>query len=61
MIGAIPVDYSVNGTTSSIISSIKNTTGKTKAIWINSPGNPTGLTFSDEELKEIVDFAHSKI
>ena len=61
MIGAIPVDYSVNGTTSSIISSIKkNTTGKTKAIWINSPGNPTGLTFSDEELKEIVDFAHSK-
>lgn len=58
MIGAIPVYYSVIGTTSSIISSIKkNTTGKTKAIWINSPGNPTGLTFSDSELKELVDFA----
>lgn len=59
MIGAIPVYYSVIGTTSSIISSIKkNTTKKTKAIWINSPGNPTGLTYSNDELKELVDFAH---
>ncbi|MEK7079502.1 MAG: aminotransferase class I/II-fold pyridoxal phosphate-dependent enzyme [Patescibacteria group bacterium] len=58
MIGAIPVDYSVIGLTSSIISSIKKkTTAKTKAIWINSPGNPTGLTFSDDELKKLVDFA----
>jgi len=32
-------------------------TGKTKAIIINSPSNPTGMVYSREELKEIADLA----
>lgn len=30
---------------------------KTKAILINSPSNPTGMVYSEEELREIADFA----
>ncbi len=32
-------------------------TGKTKAIIINSPSNPTGMVYSREELKEFADLA----
>jgi len=35
----------------------KATTAKTKAIIINSPSNPTGMIYSDEELKAIADYA----
>ena len=31
-------------------------TPKTKAIIINSPNNPTGMVYTEEELKEIADF-----
>jgi aspartate aminotransferase len=31
-------------------------TGKTRAIVINSPSNPTGATYTKEELKELADF-----
>ncbi len=35
----------------------KALTPKTKAIVINSPSNPTGMVYSESELKEIADFA----
>jgi aminotransferase len=37
----------------------KVVTGKTKAIIINSPNNPTGYAFSSNELKEIIDIVQS--
>lgn len=35
----------------------KALTNKTKAIIINSPNNPTGAVYSEEELKEVAEFA----
>lgn len=35
----------------------KSVTNKTKAILINSPNNPTGTIYHEEELKQIADFA----
>lgn len=35
-------------------------TDKTKAILINSPHNPTGIIYTEEELKEIADIAREK-
>ena len=35
-------------------------TKKTKAIVINSPSNPTGYAFKQEELKILLDFAKAK-
>lgn len=35
-------------------------TDKTKAIIINSPNNPTGMVYSEEELREIAEFANKK-
>ncbi|MGN2369781.1 pyridoxal phosphate-dependent aminotransferase [Clostridium cagae] len=35
----------------------KCVTNKTKAILLNSPNNPTGTIYNEEELKEIADFA----
>ncbi|MDR5586558.1 MULTISPECIES: pyridoxal phosphate-dependent aminotransferase [Clostridium] len=35
----------------------KCVTSKTKAILLNSPNNPTGTIYHEEELKEIADFA----
>lgn len=35
-------------------------TDKTKAVIINSPNNPTGMVYSEEELQVIADFANSK-
>lgn len=32
-------------------------TGRTKALIINSPSNPTGVVYSEEELRAIADFA----
>ncbi len=32
-------------------------TSKTKAIVINSPSNPTGMVYTEDELREIADFA----
>lgn len=32
-------------------------TKKTKALLINSPSNPTGMVYTEEELREIADFA----
>ena len=39
---------------------LKVTTSKTKAILINSPNNPTGTVYTEEELKMIADFAKKK-
>ena len=36
------------------------TTERTKAIILNSPNNPTGTTYSKEELEEIANFAKEK-
>ncbi len=38
----------------------KNITDKTKLILINSPNNPTGAVFSEEELKKLADIAVEK-
>ena len=35
-------------------------TAKTKAIFLNSPSNPTGGVYSEEELKPLVDFCADK-
>ncbi len=35
-------------------------TDKTKALIINSPNNPTGMVYKEEELREIADFANEK-
>lgn len=32
-------------------------TDKTKALLINSPSNPTGMVYTEEELKAVADFA----
>ena len=32
-------------------------TGKTKAIMLNSPNNPTGAVYTPEEIKQLLDFA----
>ncbi|GMQ56996.1 pyridoxal phosphate-dependent aminotransferase [Vallitalea sediminicola] len=40
------------------IEDLKNAlTDKTKAILINSPSNPTGMVYSEEELKKVAEFA----
>lgn len=35
-------------------------TDKTKAVIINSPNNPTGMVYSENELREIADFANKR-
>ncbi|GKV55409.1 aspartate aminotransferase [Sporosarcina sp. NCCP-2222] len=35
-------------------------TEKTKAVIVNSPGNPTGMIYSDEELKQIAEVCKEK-
>lgn len=38
----------------------KKTTGKTKAIIMNTPSNPTGKMLGKEELKELLEFCNEK-
>jgi len=38
----------------------KAITDKTRAIIINSPSNPTGMIYSEEELRAVADLAMSK-
>ena len=38
----------------------ENCTDRTKAILINSPNNPTGSVYSEEELRDIAEFAKKK-
>lgn len=35
-------------------------TGKTKAVLINSPHNPTGVVYNEEELKELAEFLRER-
>ena len=61
MVGATPVYYLLPKNSETVIHAIeKKITDKTKAIWINSPGNPTGYICTREELKDIVELARSK-
>jgi aspartate aminotransferase len=63
LLGGIPVFYTLTpekhylpdlGELESLI------TERTKALFINSPGNPTGAVFPGELIKGLVDFAHGQ-
>lgn len=55
----VPVSLPANGTISDpVIKSIhRAVTGKTKILMLNNPHNPTGRSFSAEELQSIADLA----
>ncbi|NEU29550.1 pyridoxal phosphate-dependent aminotransferase [bacterium LRH843] len=59
--GAIPVRYTLDPK-SNFGLDVEELEGKvttnTKAIIINSPGNPTGAVFSEREIKELITFAN---
>lgn len=58
--GSIPVRYELkpeNDFQPSLAEIEKLVSGKTKAIIINSPGNPTGAVFDKLKMGEIMDFA----
>jgi aspartate/methionine/tyrosine aminotransferase len=61
MVGAVPVYYQLPEYGGSIIQQIeKRMSDKTKAIWINSPGNPTGYICTLEDLQQLVKLARQK-
>lgn len=58
--GSVPVRYLLKAEKSfapEIAELEKLVTDKTKAIMINTPGNPTGAVFSERKMREIVEFA----
>ena len=58
MVGAIPTYYSLPSKETTLITELsKVATDKTKAVWVNSPGNPTGYTCTLSELRELIHFA----
>jgi LL-diaminopimelate aminotransferase len=61
MVGAVPTYYQLPNEGVSLLSMIEEkASSKTKAIWVNSPGNPTGYTFTRSDLEQIVEFAKNK-
>lgn len=62
LIGAIPVPvYPEDGSFYPTLKDIEqNVTSNTKAIIINSPNNPTGVQYSENFVKEIVEFTEKK-
>lgn len=55
IIGAVPIYYKIPPQGEPLLQHIvEKITKKTKAIWINIPGNPTGYTCTFEELKQLV-------
>ncbi|MCP4482835.1 MAG: pyridoxal phosphate-dependent aminotransferase [bacterium] len=61
--GAVPVVVETKGADNFRIDFAKlfeKITAKTKAIIINSPSNPTGVVYSEEELKKLADIAIAK-
>jgi aspartate/methionine/tyrosine aminotransferase len=54
---AITLDFGSNGWSLDIAKLEANCSPKTKAIFVNSPSNPTGWTADIETLKEILEFA----
>ncbi len=61
IMGAKPVaaemDFSENGWSLDLQKLASSITGKTKALFINSPGNPTGWMADLDQLREILDLA----
>lgn len=61
MIGAVPVEVMPDKNFQVTIEAVKaKVTPKTKAILLNSPNNPSGTVFSEEFIKEIVEFCEAK-
>jgi len=61
MVGAKPVYYKLPESGDSLLQQIEEKiSSKTKALWINSPGNPTGYTCTLQDLKQLVEFAKQK-
>jgi aspartate aminotransferase len=62
LVGAIPVPvYPEDGSFFPTLKDIEqNVTSNTKAIIINSPNNPTGVQYSEDFVKEIVQFTEKK-
>ena len=59
--GGVPVVVPTDNYFQPVASEIrKNVDGKTKAILLNSPNNPSGAVYSKEIIKEIVDIAKEK-
>ncbi len=58
---AVPVVVSPDDKTSKVTAAIleKYATKKTKALVINSPSNPTGVVYTERELRDLADFAVS--
>lgn len=55
----VPLKESKSGNFSIDLERVKKSiTGKTKAIIVNSPHNPTGAVFSKNELKKLADIIH---
>jgi aspartate aminotransferase len=59
--GGVPVVVPTDNYFQPVASEIrKNVDGKTKAILLNSPNNPSGAVYSKQIIKEIVDIAKEK-
>lgn len=57
-LGAVPIIVGANPDFSINLDNIKKAiSAKTKAIMINSPNNPTGYVYSEEELRRVVEIA----
>lgn len=57
---AVPLSFGNAGWTLDLDRLFDAATGRTRAIFINSPANPTGWTASRDELQAIVDFARRR-
>lgn len=56
----VPMDYTQNGWTLDLDKLFDACRPDTRAIFINSPCNPTGWVMSEEELKTVADFARER-
>lgn len=56
----VPMDFSPDGWQLDLERLFQACGPKTKAIFLNSPANPTGWTASLEELQQILDFARAR-
>jgi aspartate/methionine/tyrosine aminotransferase len=57
---SVPMQFGAQGWTLDLERLFDACTERTRALFINSPANPTGWTASEEELRAILDFARKR-